>query len=174
MNRNEIITEIYNDKKYIDYCRKVMNGDDLHKDLFQYVCLYLAEMKETKLLQLHNTGGLRMYIARIIYINAYSQSSQFRKQYESGEDLPAKIVELFEDDEAEMFKDESIKKIKKAIEEAEKESIKNGVYPASAKLFQIYLECGNGREVARRTGIPYITVWKHIEDFKNKIRAKIK
>ena len=54
---------------------------DTYNDLFQYVVLYLMEMNEDKLIALSESGGLRMYVARIIYINAKSERSEFNKQY---------------------------------------------------------------------------------------------
>ena len=88
--RNKIIEEIYNDKQYIEYCFKVCKGKDLHKDLFQYVVLYLMEMPQEKLERLHRDGELKMYIARIIYCSINGNRSQFLKQLHGGpsEEIP--------------------------------------------------------------------------------------
>jgi len=172
VNKNEILNEICNDEKYIDYCYSVA-GCDLYKDLFQYVCLYLLEINDDKLIKLHKEGGLRMYVARIIYISIHSNRSEFKKQLYGKlktEELPENINTNDDD-----FNDEEqIKKIESEIDKEITKSIKKNIYPAQAKLFEIYVDCGNYKEVSRVTGIPYLTVRKHIQSFQNKIKNKCK
>jgi DNA-directed RNA polymerase specialized sigma24 family protein len=47
------------------------------------------------------------------------------------------------------------------------------IYPASAKLLEIYAECGSYQEVANRTKIPYKTVRRHIITLRDKIIKNI-
>lgn len=169
MNRNDILNEIVSDKKYIDYCKKI--AGDLSDDLFQYVCLYLLEMNEEKLIQLHNTNGLRMYVTRIIYISINSERSEFKKQLFGR--LKYEEVEHIEDVQTES-NDDVINQINSLIDAEINKSIKKNCYPATAKLFQIYLECGSYKEVSKRTNIPYLTVLKHVQSFQSKIKSKIK
>lgn len=88
--RDKIVSEIYSDNSYINYCYKVCRGRDIHKDLFQYVILYLMEMPQDKLERIYNEGGLRSYVARIIYCSINGNRSQFLKQIngEPCESLP--------------------------------------------------------------------------------------
>lgn len=166
MTRNQIIEGIYKDQQYLNYCKQVCNGGDLYNDLFQYVVLYLMEMNEAKLIALNESGGLRMYVARIIYINAKSERSDFMKQYTN------RIV--YED----MYEHEPIDEniISDVEAELRKEVIfcnSKNIYPASAKLLEIYAECGSYQEVANRTKIPYKTVRRHIITLRDKIIKNI-
>ena len=170
MNCNDIIIEITNDKKYYAYCRKIA-GIDLCDDLFQYMLLYLLEMNKEKLIKLHATDGLRMYITRIIYISIHSARSEFKQQLfgRVKTDELVEVAEVFEEPT-----DEILLKIQSEIDNEIKESIKNNIYPAAAKMFEIYVECGSYTEVAKRTGIPVKTVRRNVQEFQQKIKSKIK
>lgn len=169
MNRNDIITEIYNDKQYINYCKKVCQHGDLYNDLFQYVVLYLMEMPEKRLIELHESGGLKMYIARIIYANGTNPTRQFMRQYISDGDLDYKTIgQLDESNENDDY-ETKINHINKGIKTEIKECINKGFYPASVKLLEIYAECGSYQEVANRTKIPYKTVYRHINSLREKL-----
>lgn len=169
MNRNEILIEINNDKRYIDYCQRIA-GPDIYKDLYQYVCLYLLEMDLDKLINLHQTNGLRMYITRIIYISINSSRSEFKRQL-YGRLSTTELVENIESENTDY--EEVLIKINNEIEKEITYSIKNNTYPADAKLFEIFIECGSYKEVALRTGIPYQTVRQYIQEFQKKIKSKI-
>lgn len=165
MNRNEIIENIYKDKKYIEYCKQVCRSD-LYQDLFQYTILYLMEMPESKLIALSESGDLRMYIARIIYINAKSERSDFNKKYKD------KII-YNEFIEYEPFNEDLFIEVNKEIKHEMIECTKKNIYPASVKLLEIYAECGSYQEVANRTKIPYKTVRRHIITLREKIIKNI-
>ena len=166
------ISEVAKDKRYIDYCRKIA-GSSLYEDLFQYVCLYLLEMDKDKLIMLHKSGGLRMYITRIIYISINSNRSEFKNQI-FGKIKHDEINNLAIEDEDEADIYDCFNKISEEIKKEIFDNIKKNKYPASAKLFEIYVDCGSYIEVSRKTKIPYLTVRKHIQDFQKKIKRKIK
>jgi hypothetical protein len=166
LTKNQIIIEINSDKSYINYCKQVLPIGDTYNDLFQYVLLYLLEMDENKLIKLHSDGGLRMYIVRIIYINGKSLRSEFNKQYID------KIVysEMYD------YENSNENLICEIENEVEKEILlcnEKNIYPASAKLLQIYAECGSYQEVSIRTKIPYKTVRRHIISLRKKIIKNI-
>jgi len=172
MTRNDIIKEIYLDKKYISYCKKIA-GKYMYDDLFQYVCLYLMEMDEDKLHELHKTNGLRMYITRIIYISINSNRSDFKlKMFGRIKTDEVENVQLIQEETDN--NDEVIIKILVEIQKEVESCIKKNLYPASAKLFEIYTECGSYREVSKKTNIPYLTVRKHIQAFQKTIKERIK
>lgn len=197
MTRNEIIEGIYKDSQYLSYCKQVCSGGDLHNDLFQYVVLYLMEMNESKLIALSESGGLRMYVARIIYINAKSDRSDFMKQYNGKIELPEgsyyfegknygkvkvsnfeRVInsELFNANHNFSESEENLYDIEDVEAELRKEVIfcnSKNIYPASAKLLEIYAECGSYQEVANRTKIPYKTVRRHIITLREKIIKNI-
>lgn len=197
MTRNEIIEGIYKDSQYLSYCKQVCNGGDLYNDLFQYVVLYLMEMNEAKLIALSESGGLRMYVARIIYINAKSDRSEFMKQYNGRIELPERayffeggngnfvrnkqtnferIIKSEQYNDSNNFGESEEYDIEDVEEELRKEVVfcnSKNIYPASAKLLEIYAECGSYQEVANRTKIPYKTVRRHIITLREKIIKNI-
>lgn len=166
INRNAIIESIYKDKQYIGYCQRVCTKGDLYQDLFQYVILCLMEMNEDKLLRLHSDGGLRMYIVRIIYINAKSERSEFNKQY-----VDRVVYADMSDNES--INENLILEVENEIEIEKQNCIENNVYPASAKLLEIYAECGSYQAVANKTKIPYKTCRRHIHALREKIIKNI-
>lgn len=168
MLRNEIIKQIYDDKQYINYCKQVCVGGDLYNDLFQYVVLYLMEMPKGKLESLYDSGGLRMYVARIIYINAKSERSEFKKQY-----IDKIVYNEMYDVEGE-DNEHLLIKVSKEVEKEINECTAKGRYPASAKLLEIYAECGSYQEVANRTKLKYKTVRRLISELREKIITNIK
>lgn len=165
LSRNEIIESIYKDKQYIGYCQRVCKND-LYKDLFQYVVLYLMQMNESKLIALNESGGLRMYVVRIIYINAKSKRSEFNKQYSD---------RVVYDDliETEPFNEELLTAVNKEIQKEVESLTERNIYPASAKLLEIYAECGSYKEVAKKTKIKYKTVRTHIINLRKTIIKNI-
>lgn len=166
MTRNSIIEGIYRDKQYLNYCKQVCGIGDIYNDLFQYVVLYLMEMNEDKLIALSESGGLRMYVARIIYINAKSERSEFNKQYKDRL-IYADMIEYEATDENIFFL------IQQELENEVQECNAKNIYPASAKLLQIYAECGSYQEVANRMNIPYKTVRRVIITLREKIIKNI-
>lgn len=174
MTRNEIIEEIYKDRQYIDYCFRVCQGGDIHKDLFQYVVLYLMEMPKGKLEKIHKRGELRMYVARMIYINVNSQRSQFSKQYSTTgivEFTPSVKYDYIENSEEQP--DLKLEKVETKLKEEVLFCHQKNIYPASVKLLEIYSELGSFQKVADATRIPYKTVRRHIMGLTEKIRSSI-
>lgn len=170
MTKANIVLEITKDRAYLDYCKKVCQFKDLHKDLYQYTILYLLEMDEKKLVRIYKEGGIRMYVARIIYINVNSSRSQFRKQFTSTDTLnfiPDTIMDVPEG------VSESLEKVEKKIKEEVLFCHQKNVYPASVKLLEIYAELGSYQAVSDATRIPYKTVRRHIQGLTEKIRKSI-
>jgi DNA-directed RNA polymerase specialized sigma24 family protein len=170
MTRNAIIESIYNDKKYINYCKQVLPNGDLYNDLFQYVCEYLLKIEEKKLIDLHKKNQLRMYVARIIYINAHSERSEFNKQYNERIDLESYLheVDLIDFDNSDL-----IDFVKVEIENEINYCNENNIYPASIKLLEIYADLGSYKEVSVKTKIPYLTVINRISKIREKIKKNI-
>lgn len=168
MNRNQIIEEIYNDKQYIDYCLKVCKSD-LHQDLFQYTVLYLMEMPKGKLEAIYKCGELRMYVARIIYINANSKRSQFNKQF----NITDSDFDLTRVADVQPEEDLTLQKVEIKLQEEVLFCHQKNIYPASVKLLEIYSELGSYQKVANATRIPYKTVRRHIQGLTEKIKASI-
>ncbi len=171
MSKKDIIEAIAKDKKTLEYCKKVCKRGDLYNDLMQYTLLYLLEMDENKLIDIHNNGRLDFYVARIIYINANSPSSRFMNTHKTiGDDFLIDNIPIVKDKNNNRL----INRINKEIAIEQATIINSGAYPVSVKLLELYAECGNLRDVSRKTGIPYMTVYRHVTEIKTKLKNKIK
>lgn len=171
MTRTEIINEITNDPNYLATCKRVCNGKDIYKDLYQYVVLYFLELDENRLIEIYNTGGIRNYIARVIYTQAYGKTSGFTREMKGAflfEEMQPHHNSVITDGEIsvvdEMINDYDLE-IKKECARCETK----GIYPTSVKLYNIYEEKGCYREVSRCLNIPYRTVQYHIHGLRNKL-----
>jgi len=174
LTKSDIVTEIYLDKNYINYCKKIA-GKNLCDDLFQYVCEYLLKMDEVKLKELHSKNELRMYVARIIYCSINGNRSQFKKELLGKvkyDELVSDITDYSFPSET-TTTDEVVTKINYIIKNETEKSIKVGQYPATVKLFEIYMELGDYKQVSKQTKIPYHTVRKLLGNFKAEIKSKI-
>jgi len=178
VNKNKIIEGIYNDKQYLNYCKQVCRFGDLYDDLFQYMILYLLEKPEEELLRLYNSGGLRMYVARLIYINSKSETAPFYNLYIKNKEVnPLELDNVSSEETAE--KEMLIIRVSKEIEKEVRECIAMNKYPSAAKLFEVYVEKGSYQSVVNEfkdKGIPlkYKTVRRLISEFKTKIKNNIK
>lgn len=188
MTRSEIINEITKDPQYIAYCKRVCNGADIHKDLYQYIVLYFLELDENRLIEIYNTGGLRNYIARVIYTQAYGKTSGFTREMKGAIDFVS-VQSIMKDkskgdfewinDAGELFTELSCPEERTETDElldvfdleVQKECARceaKGIYPTSVKLYQIYEEKQCYTEVSKCLGIAYRTVQYHIHGLRNK------
>ena len=170
MDKAKIIDLIVKDNSYLNYCKKVCGGRDIYKDLYQYTVLYLLEMNDTKLISIYNTGGIRNYIGRIIYVNGNIPTSVFKKEYEG----KIQIQDL--DYERLQIKDENSDGLQNLMDEFDRElqkecneCIQKGIYPAAVKIYELYEEKGSYVEVSRATNIPYKTIQRYVHGTRKKI-----
>ena len=127
------------------------------------------EMQEERLIGLHESGGLRMYVARMIYISAHSETGQFLRQHRSEEALDYRtITEIDESEDTEEF-ERTIRVMNEGLQRETESCNKKNTYPASVKLLEIYADCGSYQEVSDRTKIPYKTVYRHINSLRERI-----
>lgn len=176
MTRNDIIIAINNDKKYKQYCFRVCNGKDLANDLYQYVMEELLLMDEQRLQSLYSSGDIRMYLTRVIYINANSRTAPFLRQHENIESVDLSLLDfMYNEDIEELENNEYVSiKVKKEIEKEIEECTKIGAYPASVKLLELYSEHKSIKKVSELTKIPYMTVYRHVNALRDKIKNNIK
>lgn len=170
MNKAEIIEEVSRDEKYLAYCKRVFNGRDAYKDLYQYTILALYEMDDEKLIYLHTSGGLRNYVARMIYLGANSTTSAFYRQMrgfdfaelskEHTQVADEKIIDPCES---------SLNEFDKEMEKECNRCIQANIYPAAVKIYEIYEQIGSYKEVSECTMIPYKTVQRYVHGTREKI-----
>ncbi len=175
ISRNDIVIAINADKKYKDYCIRVCNGKDIANDLYQYVIEQVLLMNEERLQALYNSGEIRMYLTRVIYINANSRTAPFLREHENIDSVDISSVESIDESTIDNEYSELLTiKVKKEIEQEVTECLKAGSYPASVKLLELYAEHKSIKKVSELTLIPYMTVYRHVNTLRDKIKNKIK
>lgn len=168
--KEDILLDVINDKQYIDYCFKCCPND--YNDLYQYTILYLYEMPAKKITDIYYNSNLRMYIARIIYINAHSPRSEFKVQlYGKLETIEINNLHDIVDEDNKTI--EFLNLFDNQIEVEKQDCINRGVYPSQVKLFEIYKEKKSFKKVSDATGIPYITVRANIIALRDRVVSKI-
>ena len=78
MDKNKILTEIYNDefyKGYIDYLAPESKADDF----YSYFLLKMCEMCSTKIEMLREGGVLKSYASVLINNELFNKKSPFNK-----------------------------------------------------------------------------------------------
>lgn len=173
MTKSQIIEQIANDRSYSDYVKKVCNGRDIHKDLYQYSMLTVMEMEESKMIEVHGRVGIKAYMLGLIYKSLYGNRSRFMNEYNgmNTEELTPwhDSVELESLTEIEAKLNKFDEALKRECERCENE----GVYPTAVKIYEIYEEKGSYAEVARCTGIPYKTVQRFVHNTRETILKNI-
>ena len=171
MTRADILLAASKDRQYLDYCRYVCGGADVHKDLYQYVMLYLCELPEAKIIEV-NSGNLRAYIKRIIYANANYKNAPFYQKYIKNWDFVDGEVDnrvadnSHEDTELGEWKESLSKTINDVLEE---ESRKSEGYAWKVELFKLWAEIGTYRQTSLKLKIPRATVRLRVLELIDKI-----
>ena len=168
MDKNTIISKLATDNTYKDLCYSYSGGSELWEDLYQFIFLSLLEIPEARLIEINNRN-IKGYISRMIWINWVSPTSPFRRQYDFNyQDMTGN--ELDEYVELDTY---AIEVADEVIEELTRKSNKKNIYAWQPKLFQLYVESGCMREVARMVGIPYPTVRHNLIVIIKKINERI-
>lgn len=170
MTKHEIIEQVSKDNTYLDYCKKVCNGKDIHKDLYQYVILTMLEMNEETLIDVFNRGKIKAYVLGIIYKSIYGNRSSFFTEYE-GKIKTEEInnISHFELSESEIEFDSKLNEFDIELQKECNRCIVNGIYPAQVKIYEIYEEVGSYTKVAELTQIPFKTVQRYVKGTREKI-----
>lgn len=164
--KDRIIKGLSYDPYYMELCYKYCNGHELWRDLYQFIFLTLLEMKDEDFFMIKD---YRRYINRMVWLNWISSNSPFRKMYdfstiELDDNLIDKEIELDTSD---------LEVVEQVLNEFIAESRKKGQYHWKNKLFEMYVEEGNIREVSRKVGIPYPTVRYNLTQIIDAINERI-
>lgn len=169
MTKQDVLTIVSKDSKYLSYCKQVATGAESYSDLFQYCFLELEKKPEKYLVEKFQNGELIKIFTGIAYKSYNSTSSQFYKQYQKYYTTHTKAV-IFQDIPQYTYKKNiSDSTIKNEIEKFKQESPHNEYVVG---LFNIYLECESCRAVGKKTGIPYRTIAHTIQNFKKEIKKR--
>ena len=170
--RTDIINIVINDKRYINYCKRVCNGRDEYKDLYQYIIMQVLEMDEKKLIRLYNEQALNMYLARVIYISINSKTSDFYRTFFDKIET-TELTELNILDESDNSFNEFLDEFDKELKIEAETQINKGIYPSQVKLYEIYEAEKSYQKVANETGLKYKTVRNNINALRDKLIKRI-
>lgn len=167
MTKHEIVELITKDKAYEAYCKRVCNGKDIYKDLYQYIILTILEKEESKIVGLHERGEIKLYISRIIWLSVNSKNSEFYQKYISGEwdELNINISEEEAEGDFERFMDGFNEKLDVECNRCETD----GIYPTSVKIYEAYTLEGSYTKTAKRLNIPINTIHRHVANTRDLI-----
>jgi hypothetical protein len=143
-----------------------MEPDHLRDDLKAEVVLILLETDESKLKEIHRSGGLRYYTVRIIMNLIQSKTSLFYKLYRQ------QVVEITDRFIAGEDQDFEARAAKEDLEDKAISEIDN-LYWYNGEMVKLYLKYGNYRAIEENTRIPYTSAYKTIQKSLTEIKQKV-
>ena len=157
MEKGQIIAELYGDKR-VDECIVNICEPGCREDIKQDLFLVLLGKEDGLIKDLYEQKVLFFYAVRVIM----NLSSMARKSKRPAE-LPAELCEeKQEDPTAELM----------AVFEAMEMNAENG-FPYHKTLVSLIAKYGSQREVARRTGIPLMTISDSVKQVRTYIKSKL-
>lgn len=163
ITRNDIITNLYNDKDIAQAIGK-MQPVELQDDLRQEMFMVLCEMNDERLLSLNESGFLKFYLVRTMLTMIKSDRSTFYKTFRKGMDEWTGQKDLSNDisDDMEMM----VSKMEKGL---------SVLHWYEKEIFKLYAENGmNIMEVSRLTKIPYRSLSMTIKKVKTYLYYKVR
>lgn len=160
MSKEEIITQITSNGKYLSICRKLLRGDSLYKDLFQDLLLLLLEQPQEKLIKIECVD---CYIYKTLSNMVNSSTSRFHYKYRRRIDT----VEL-----ALMQEETYNHSIDKKSAQAQK--IINKLSWHDKKIMQMWVDGKSDRTIGTEKNIPRYFITKKIKTITTQIKQEIK
>lgn len=167
MTRDEILSSISTDDKYLAICRKVTGkqADRYAMDLFQELFIIICELPDQKLQTLAGTC-LHCFYYRIAEIQYKSNRSAFHKTNRK----PGQFTEKHSDDIL-AFYDHSpidpdvLDKLNRAM----------GELPyVDGAVLKLYADSKSIKQVSKDSGVPIRSLYKIIANARQNVRIKIK
>lgn len=157
MDKNGIIIELWNSKDLNDALknmRPVEIQDDLKSELF----LIIAEIDESKLIDLYNKKQLKFYIVRIMLNLVQSTKNKFYRNFRNFEELTP------------------VEKADEIYEQIEVINHLENLYWYQKEIFKLYTFDfnKNARELSRQTGIPYMSIIRTLNQTKKELKKSIR
>ena len=176
MDKNNILTEIYNDefyKGYIDYLAPKSKADDF----YSYFLLKMCEMCSTKIEMLHEGGVLKSYASVLINNELFNKKSPFNKLHGIEHANIDDYYSLAENSDMEQLED--VEQIKCLLDDIYKflegrtKKVDGAWY--DEKIFKVFFERNETyRSLADKTDIHYCSIFNSIKGTKGIINTKFK
>ena len=157
MDKNGIIVELWESKdlnEALKNMRPVEIQDDLKSELF----LIIAEIDESKLIDLYNKKQLKFYIVRIMLNLVQSTKNKFYRNFRNFEELTP------------------VEKADEIYEQIEVINHLENLYWYQKEIFKLYTFDfnKNARELSRQTGIPYMSIIRTLNQTKKELKKSIR
>jgi hypothetical protein len=164
VGKNEIVEQLFISREFNE-CIGKMEPEHLRDDLRAEVALILLETDEKKLIEIHQSGGLKFYTVRIILNLIQSKTSHFYKMYRQ---QLAEINDRFAYEVADLEE-------RATREEAEEKVLSeiDNLYWYNKEMVRLYMEHGNYRAIEEITRIPYSSAYKTIQKSIQEIKQKV-
>lgn len=168
MTSSQIAEHLQRDKTYLAICRKIARSKDLADDLLQHIVLLILEGKAGNIEAVAEAGNLRWYFVRLC-TNQYksTSTSSFSRLYKHLEPVMEYLPieqDIIDYSEFEEVFEKEYNLTKQYINE-------RGWY--HAKLFELYVEVGSIRKLAKQTNISHCSIFKSIKDTKTYVLNRI-
>jgi len=171
MNKAQIIDVIAKDGEYVKACKSIAKNNYLADDLYQELMIILLEYNEEKLILIWEQKRIKWFIISILLKMCHSNTSPFyAKIRKFGEKSDDSIdFDELEDEEIKISKE--IPDVFEILELTDEELIETEDGYAKS-LLKMSVELGSVQKVSNATGIPYLSVWLSINNYKKKIKIK--
>lgn len=153
------IAQLATDTRLKAFARKY--AGDYADDLIQDAILVLLQLEKGRVEQIHEQGSLRAYAQQIIYNIRHGNGKS--ETITDIEHITGTEFDHLQDDESE-DPDTRITAATRAIQR---------LYWYDRDLFLLYSEMGSCRQVAKATGINYVSIHRTIKKVKDELRADI-
>lgn len=172
MTKNELIILANDSKKLRGYLIKLCNYNEIHKDLYQDMLIYLLSRNEAELLEKYNKGGFFNYcgfILRRLNLDRIRASKRVNTK-----NLSVNIT-TFSLDIEDVNVSEDVNYNHKIDEDFDKvmEYIKTDLSIEDFIILTESLEHNGLIELSKSSGVPYITLKTKRKQIKNKIRENV-
>jgi 3'-phosphoadenosine 5'-phosphosulfate sulfotransferase (PAPS reductase)/FAD synthetase len=162
MNKNQIISEMYNNKD-INQAIGKMHPVELQDDLKQEIFLVLCEMADDRLISMWQNGFLKYFIVRTMLNMAKSDRSTFYNLFRK---TFIEYVETYDQKDDLHDPSEMDIKLGKSMEV---------LHWYEKEIFRLYSDNGkNILKLSRETKIPYRSLFKTIRKVKILLKFKIR
>lgn len=158
------IEPIYNEKRFVSYCKKLTRATGLHDDLLQHCAIRIYE--GGRLTKLKNSDDLFKYFVVVAREQYIFERSKFNKLYSRLKEIPTEPRDQINGDEPNPFKQFLNKKLAEAPT--------NKTDFVYKEIFYLYLKHGSIRQVCKETGFEFNQVANIIKDFKTQIEHEYK
>jgi len=170
MNRTQIIESIAKDPEYRKACRQIAKDSYLADELFQELMIILLEYDENKIVLIWNEKRIKWFVISILLKMCHSKTSPFYKKIRKFSDCSNELT-VFDIQDENINHAQEIPDIFQMVECTDNILLttENGYEKV---LLKMSVELGSVQKVSQSLGIPYLSVWISINNYKKKIKSQ--